>query len=179
MSFTISLIPLEAEHHAAALQEVYRNVPAYWEMYNLIAPPADQAVRDMAAAAETPGRVMMGVVKPVERGTAAAGAEMIGLVDFRLGWPGENTAYIGMIMVAEPLQRQGIGTKAWLTLRPWLAAQPGITTARLGVEQFNHTALRFFTHLGFQLTGESNRLRVGDKLVRLLYMETEIGRLRD
>jgi RimJ/RimL family protein N-acetyltransferase len=177
MSYTISLIPLEKEHHAAALQEVYRNVPAYWAMYNLLAPPADQAARDMAAAAETPGRVMMGMVKPVERGTAAAGAEMIGLVDFRLGWPGDDMAYIGMIMVAEPLQRQGLATKAWLTLKPWLATQAGVKTVRLGVEQFNHGALKFFTHLGFQLTGESNRLRVGDKLVRLLYMEREIGRV--
>lgn len=175
MSYTISLMPLEKEHHAPALQEVYRNVPAYWAMYNLIAPPADQAERDMDAAAETPGRVMMGIVKPVERGTAAAGAEMIGLVDFRLGWPGAEMAYIGMIMVAEPLQRRAIGTKAWLTLKPWLAQQAGIKTVRLGVEQFNHAALAFFKHLDFSLTGESNRLRVGDKFVRLLYMEQRLG----
>ncbi len=99
---------------------------------------------------------------------------MIGLVDFRLRWPGEELAYLGMIMVAEPYQRQGIGVKAWLTLRPWLATSAGIAKVRLGIEQFNHSGLRFFQHLGFTLTGESNRLKVGNKLVRLLYMEQAI-----
>ena len=47
--------------------------------------------------------------------------------------------------------------------------------ARLSVEQFNHRGLKFWLSLGFVLTGESNRVRVGDKLVRLLYMEQEFG----
>lgn len=175
MSFTISLIPLDAATHAAALQEVYRTVPRYWEMYHLVMPPADQAEKDLAQVAATAGRTMMGIIKPVQRGTAAAGAEMIGLVDFRLGWPADDLAYLGMVMVAEPYQRQGVGTKAWLTLKPWLADAAGVSRVRLGVEQFNHDGLRFFRSVGFRLTGESNRMSVGSKLVRLLYMEQEIG----
>ena len=175
MSFTISLIPLDKDTHAAALQEVYRTVQRYWEMYNLVMPPADQAEKDLTQAAETAGRTMMGIIKPVQRGTAAAGAEMIGLVDFRLGWPAADLAYVGMIMVAEPYQRQGVGTKAWLTLKPWLTDTAGVKKVRLGVEQFNHDGLRFFRSLGFELTGESNRISVGSKLVRLLYMEQEVG----
>ncbi len=65
MSFTISLIPLTSNDHVAALQEVYRSTPGYWEMYNLPMPPADQAARDMEQAASTPGRTMMGIVEPV------------------------------------------------------------------------------------------------------------------
>ncbi|OUC07991.1 hypothetical protein RY27_11650 [Litorilinea aerophila] len=76
-----------------------------------------------------------------------------------------------MIMVAEPYQRQGIGTQAWLLLRPWLVETAHMSRARVGVAQFNIPALKFFQSLGFTLTGESNRIRSGTKWVRLLYME--------
>ena len=175
MSYTISLLPLSADLHTAALQEVYEATPSYWAMYHLLVPPADQAERDLAEAAVTPGRTMMGIVKPVERGNAAAGAELIGLVDFRLHWPADQTASLGMIMVAEAYQRQGLGTKAWYTLRPWLTNQAGMNTVRLTVEQFNHGALAFFQRQGFTLTGEANRVKVGAKFVRLLAMEQTLG----
>ena len=80
-----------------------------------------------------------------------------------------------MVLVAEPYQRQGFGSQAWRLLVPWLADQVGIEKIRLGVEQFNVGALCFFQHLGFAVTGESNRIKSGQKLVRLLYMEQELG----
>ena len=101
---------------------------------------------------------------------------MIGLVDFRLHWPGEGIAYLGMLMVAEPLQRQAIGTQAWNLLAPWLASEAGIDKVRIGVEQFNTGAMAFFHRLGFIMTGEANRIKVGEKLVRLLYMERGSGK---
>jgi hypothetical protein len=58
-------------------------------------------------------------------------------------------------------------------LAPWLIHEAGMYKARLAVEQFNPGALQFFTHLGFQLTGQTARHRVGDKFVRLLYLEIE------
>jgi RimJ/RimL family protein N-acetyltransferase len=175
MTYQISLLPLTSELHGDALQEVYANTPAYWAMYNLPAVPAGQAMRDLREAAETPGRTMMGIIKPIEDGQPAAGGELIGLVDFRLHWPGARMAYIGMILVAEPLQRQGVGTQAWQLLAGWLQAQVGIERVRVGVEQFNVAALPFFQQLGFSMTGESNRVKSGDKLVRLLYMEQEFS----
>jgi len=102
---------------------------------------------------------------------AGTAGELIGLIDFRLHWPAQQTVSIGMVMVAELYQRQGFGTQAWQLLRPWLATTAGMQVARLAVEQFNPGALQFFQHLGFQVTGEANRIKVGDKFVRLLYME--------
>jgi ribosomal protein S18 acetylase RimI-like enzyme len=95
---------------------------------------------------------------------------MIGMLDFRLHWPEPAVAYIARLMVAEPLQRRGIGAQAWALLKPWLANAGGIRTVRVGVEQFNTIALQFWQAQGFVLTGESDRVRVGDKFVRLLYM---------
>jgi RimJ/RimL family protein N-acetyltransferase len=144
MAHMISLLPLDAELHVSALQAVY---------------------------AATPGRYLLGIVQRVDQANAAAGAELIGVLDFRLHWPIEGAAYVGMLMVAGPFQRQGVATQAWSLLAPWLTATAKIDKARTGVEQFNHAGLKFWQQMGFHLTGESDRLRSGDALVRLLYLE--------
>ena len=173
----ISLVPLTLDLHVAALQQLYRALPAYWALYNFPAAPAGQAENDLRAAAETPGRSLMGMEQPLSVGaTTGAAGELIGLFDFRLHWPAPQTVSIGMVMVAELYQRRGVGTQSWQLLQPWLAATAGMKLARLGVEQFNPAALQFFQRLGFQLTGEANRIKVGDKFVRLLYMEQQILR---
>ncbi len=174
MAHIISLLPLDTEYHAAALQAVYAATPHYWQMYGLDGPPVDQAQSDLAAANETPGRYLVGIVKRVEEQDAAAGAELIGLLDFRLSWPDEGTATIGMLMVAEPYQRQGVGAQAWSLLAPWLAASAHMQKARLSIEQFNIAALKFWEKLGFSLTGESDRVRSGDQFVRHLYLESPL-----
>ncbi len=175
----ISLIPLEPDLHEAALQRVYELTPGYWQMYHLPAVPEGQAGRDLAAIQEDPGRYGLGILLPNRPGDPQAGAQLVGLVDFRLHWPREGTVYIGMIMVAEPFQRRRIGTAAWHLLEPWLAGEAGMTLARLGVEQFNIPALKFYQSLGFALTGESHRIRSGKRFVRLLYMEKPLTKSKD
>ncbi|HMN27618.1 MAG TPA: GNAT family N-acetyltransferase [Caldilineaceae bacterium] len=170
MTPTISLLPLSPEHHSAALQGLYQATPGYWALFQWSGAPLTQAEHDLRTAAETPGRTLMGIVRPLPA-EEPGGAELIGLVDFRLHWPGQYVVYIGRVMVAERWQRQGIATQAWQLLATWLANQAGMHKARLAVEQFNPGALRFFTHLGFALTGQTDRYRVGDHFVRLLYME--------
>ncbi len=179
MTTTISLLPLSLEHHTAALQQVYRATPGYWQLYGLPGSPADQAARDLQIAVETPGRYLLGIVRRLVEADPKAGAELIGLIDFRLEWPDPDVVYIGMLMVAEPYQRQGIGREAWHLLQPWLAATAQMSKARLGVEQFNPHALKFFEQLGFQLTGASERVKTGDKFVRLLYMESALSPKRN
>lgn len=188
----ISLAPLAPAVHADALQQVYRATPGYWEMYNLPGSPQGQARRDLDAAEETAGRHMLGIVRHVtpESTPASTGEstpdpdadadvnpelELVGVVDFRLYWPAAEVAYIGLVMVAEPFQREGIGAQAWGLLQPWLMQTAKVQKARLGVEQFNVNALHFFQALGFTLTGETNRIEVGSKWVRLLYMERELA----
>ncbi|MEM7130326.1 MAG: GNAT family N-acetyltransferase [Chloroflexota bacterium] len=171
----ITLIPLTKEAHAEALQGVYAQTASYWQMSELPSAPPDQAIKDMDEAQETLGRTMLGIVRRLERTNPSAGGELIGLVDFRLDWPDDQMAYLGMIMVAEPYQRQGIGRKAWRLLINWLRKEAKIQRVRLGVEQFNTDALKFFTHIGFELTGEANRIRSGQRFVRLLYMEIDIA----
>ncbi len=167
----VSLLPLTPAEHADALQQVYRATPAYWQMYELPAAPEQQALRDLEAAASTPGRTLLGIVRRIDPADPAQGVEMVGVVDFRVHWPDPQVVYVAMIMVAEPYQRQGIGAQAWRLLVPWLRQSAGMQVARTGVEQFNPNALRFFQSLGFQLSGESSRIQSGLRWVRVLYME--------
>ena len=171
----ISLIPMDWELHVDALQGLYAVTPGYWALYDLSGCPPGQAALDLQAVKETPGRMMLGIVRRVDAADPEAGAELIGAVDFRLYWPDETTAYIGMLMVAGPCQRQGIGSQAWALLKPWLASTVKLERVRLGVEQFNHPALKFWLAQGFALTGESNRIQAGDKLVRQMVLELALG----
>lgn len=171
----VSLIPLDPDYHSAALQRVYELTPGYWNMYGLLTAPDGQGERDLHAIEEEPGRYGMGILLPNEQGNPEAGAQLVGVIDFRLHWPDDGVVYLGMFLVAEPFQRQGIGTAAWMVLEPWLVNEAKMQVARLGVEQFNPTALKFFESLGFQLTGDSQRVRSGKRLVRLLYMEKKLA----
>lgn len=170
MAATVTLVPLTGAEHAAALQAVYESIPHYWQLYGLPGAPAGEAARDLEAAAATPGRTLMGMARLGE-----AGPEWIGMADFRLGWPEPELVYLGRVMVVEPLQRQGYGTAAWALLGPWLAQAAGMGRARTGVEQFNPGALKFLQSLGFALTGASDRVHVGSKWVRVLYLGVALG----
>ncbi len=170
----VSLIPLSAGDHTEALQEVYRATPHYWQMYHLASSPTGQAERDLEAATETPGRTMMGIVRRIDADDPALGFEMVGVVDFRTHWPDPDVVYVGMIMVAEPYQRQGLGSAAWRLLAPWLAQSAKMNSARAGIEQFNPSGLQFLQQLGFRLTGDSSRVQSGKRWVRLLYMDYDL-----
>lgn len=170
----ISLLPLDPELHTDALQEVYAHAPGYWEMYHLPGAPAGQAQRDLAAVQAEAGRSALGILLPNRPGDPSAGAQLIGLLDFRMHWPEPGTVYVGLVLVAEPFQRQGAASAAWTLLEEWLTGQAGIVRARLTVEQFNPGALHFFQHVGFALTGESRRTKSGQRLMRLLVMEKEL-----
>src|SRR5690606_15354781 len=119
---------------------------------------------------------LMGIVRHIDPTDPSAGVEMVGMVDFRMHWPDVDVVYVAMVMVAEPYQRQGIGTAAWRLLAPWLAQSAKMVTARAGIEQFNPGGLQFVQALGFRLTGESSRVQSGKRWVRLLYMEYDLSR---
>lgn len=135
---------------------------------------AVDAVDEANTKPETTPDTTPDIIAQADTEQAEADLELVGIVDFRLYWPAPDMAYIGMIMVAEPFQREGIGSQAWGLMRPWLVETAKVKKVRLGIEQFNFAALHFFQALGFVLTGETHRIEVGSKWVRLLYMEFEL-----
>jgi RimJ/RimL family protein N-acetyltransferase len=167
----VSLIPLQPGVHDEALQRVYELTPSYWDRYGLLSAPDGQGSRDLRDMAQDSSRYGLGILLPNQPGNPAAGAQLVGLIDFRLHWPERGVAYVGLIMVAEPFQRRGIAKASWRLLEEWLGQQAGINRVRLGVEQFTPESVKFLEALGFHLTGDSQRIRSGRRLVRLLAME--------
>ena len=175
MTHVISVAPLTLQDHVDTVQRVYSATPQFWELHGLDGAPEGQAERDLREAEGMVGRTLAGIVHRLQADDPSSGFEMVGIVDFRVNWPRESTAHLGMLMVAEPFQRQGIGAQTLKLLEPWFANSAGITTIRLGVEQFNPAALLFFQQQGFTLTGETSRVHVGEKKIRLLFMEKTLS----
>jgi len=99
---------------------------------------------------------------------------MIGVIDIHMHAPERGVTTVGMVMIAEPWQRQGHALSAWALVEAWLAGSAGMTKVRAGVEAFNMGALRYFEKVGFALTGEATRVPVEEHLVRVLFAEKSL-----
>jgi ribosomal protein S18 acetylase RimI-like enzyme len=89
------------------------------------------------------------------------GDEMVGCVDLIRGWPDACTAHLGLLLVAEPFQRQGIGAAALRLVEEEVLRWGTCTTIRLGVVATNAQALPFWQRQGFVETGEVKPYRYG------------------
>lgn len=80
---------------------------------------------------------------------------IVGCADVIRAYPDPHTALVGLLWVAEPFQRRGIGKAAYRrieqTIRSWGDA---FSCVRIGVVRTNDRVLPFWTTLGFVTTGE-------------------------
>ena len=83
-----------------------------------------------------------------------AGDAMIGCADVVRGYPVREKAVIGLLLLAEPWQRRGLGRAFERLVVQSLADWPEITTARIAVIATNTGALAFWRKLGYRETGE-------------------------
>ena len=80
---------------------------------------------------------------------------MVGCADLIRGFPDPHTALLGLLLVAESLQRQVIGSAAYLAIERHIrSCGDGCTQVRIGVVRTNAQVLPFWTKLGFAPTGE-------------------------
>ena len=79
---------------------------------------------------------------------------MIGCVDVIRGYPVREKAVIGLALIEESMQRQGIGRKTISLTEREIANWPEITTLRIGVLRGNADAMAFWRRMGFVETGE-------------------------
>jgi RimJ/RimL family protein N-acetyltransferase len=79
---------------------------------------------------------------------------MIGCADVIRAYPTQDTAVIGLLLLAEAWQRKGLGRALAMLVEQAIATWPEITTLRLGVVRRNVGALTFWRKLGYRETGE-------------------------
>jgi GNAT superfamily N-acetyltransferase len=83
-----------------------------------------------------------------------ADTAMIGCADVIRGYPTPDKAVIGLLLLAEPWQRRGLGRAFATLVEQVIAGWSAITRLRIGVALANTDALAFWRRLGYRETGE-------------------------
>jgi len=79
--------------------------------------------------------------------------KLIAILDLIDGYPKKNQAFIGLFMIADTLQGQGIGKSIILDLIKFLKSK-NFTACNLGVIEDNIEAISFWSKVGFVTTGQ-------------------------
>jgi RimJ/RimL family protein N-acetyltransferase len=150
---------------APALETVYQGSADFFIGHGSAPPDPGQAEADLAAAAAEDGRFLLGITLH---------ESMIGVIDLRLASPGPFDVSIGLILLAEPQRRRGLGTWALRILEAWLNRDTPTEAVIVAVPAQNHAAQAFFKANGYTFTGQSTRVLVGSSRPRLLEMRKSL-----
>ncbi len=103
-----------------------------------------------------------------------SGNILIGMIDCLIGFPTKDKAHIGLLLLNESYQSQGLGKLAYVNLEDYLRHFSAISKIRLAVVNTNNKVLKYWEKMGFHLTGEvktySNKLINSEALI----MEKEL-----
>ncbi len=141
-------------HEAPALQAVYETVPAYYALFGGLR--TDEAYK---ALTESPG-----VGDSHHAWGLFEGGELIGHLDFVLGYPESTTAYLGLLLVRGDRHGRGLGRAAFEQWLAWVMAGP-FRRVRLGIVEGNESAFVFWERVGCRPTGERKALTINDRPV--------------
>ena len=87
------------------------------------------------------------------------GATMVGCADLIRDYPDRGTALLGLLLIAEPYQGQGIGRVAYQQLEAFIRSWNTCSRVRIGVVRTNERVLPFWSKLGFVPSGETKPYR--------------------
>lgn len=83
-----------------------------------------------------------------------AGERMVGCVDLIRGYPTSDTAYLGLLLISEQFQRQGVGSATLGLMEEYVQGWPECGRVRLAVVRTNEEVIPFFRRHGWEPTGE-------------------------
>lgn len=156
MSKNVTLRQLEGnDDDMGALQRVLESAPTFAERHTGAPPGAADAQSTYSILPEGKSYDDKFVIGVFLRG------EMVGCIDIIRGYPTENVANLGLLLVAEPYQRAGIGRLAYAQLEQIVQAWGSCDRVRLGVTLKNSEVIAFWRKLGFSETGEERPYTYG------------------
>lgn len=132
----------------SALQCVLEAAPAYFRIVSGAPPGPAEAQSLFTALPQGKGyadKFVLGLY---------SGAAMIGCADVIRGYPTPEKAVIGLLLLAEPWQRRGLGRAFAMLVEQAIAGWSAIRFLRIGVALGNPVALRFWQRIGYVQTGE-------------------------
>ena len=104
----------------------------------------------------------------------SVGDQTIGCADVIRGYPTPEKAFIGLLLLTDPWQGKGFGTRAYQAIEASFADWPEVTTVRLAVVATNGGAVQFWEKMGFFRTGEENPHKIGDRHTTAILMERQL-----
>jgi GNAT superfamily N-acetyltransferase len=107
-----------------------------------------------------------------------SGDAMIGCADVIRGYPVREKAVIGLLLLAEPWQRRGLGRVFAALIEQAIAAWPEIAVLRIGIVATNTGALAFWRKQGYTGTGEVKPAAAGF-VADTIVLEKPLQRERD
>lgn len=103
------------------------------------------------------------------------GGAMVGCVDLIRGFPDSATALLGLLLVSENHQRQGIGRRAYALIEEFIRDWRTCDRVRIGVVRTNEAVLPFWTRLGFEPTGDVKPYRYGPVASETVVLEKRLA----
>ncbi|MFL5813839.1 MAG: GNAT family N-acetyltransferase [Bdellovibrionia bacterium] len=142
----------DGQHHdVSELQRVLESAPLYWKRIANKTIESDGAQSVLQALPEGKTRAdkyVLGIYLPNQ-----SSEQMIGCIDLIRGFPDSQTAMLGLLIVSESYQKQGLGKASYEALEKVIRSWPEMRKVRIGVIEANGIVLPFWKSLGFVETG--------------------------
>lgn len=103
------------------------------------------------------------------------GERMVGCADLIRGYPNATTAMLGLLLLSEKHQRQGIGRAAYGLVEAFVKEWGTCDRVRIGVVRRNEDVIPFWTRLGFERTGEIKPYRYGSVESEVIVLEKRLA----
>ncbi len=155
-SSPVTLRELQGERgEMADLQRVFEAAPQYAQLVTGAAPGQADAQSTYSILPEGKSyddKLVLGVY---------LADQMIGCVDLIRGYPDPSTAYLALLLIAEPFQRRGFGRAAYEQVEAAILSCHSCNRVLLAVVRTNDQVIPFWRKLGFSPTGETRPYRYG------------------
>ncbi len=152
----------------AELQRVIEEAPVYAQLVTGVTPgPADaQSMYTILPEGKSyEDKFVFGVYRV---------GEMVGCADLVRGYPDPATVYLGLLLISQRYQRQGIGRRAFELLEEFARGWGTCDRIRLAVIRTNEVVIPFWRRLGFEATGEVRPYRYGSVASESILMEKRL-----
>ena len=100
--------------------------------------------------------------------------ELIGVIDLLRGYPNNETAMLGLLLLKEEYQGRGFGKKSFDELRILIQSWNEITKMRISVIESNSEVLKFWHSLGFIETGVRRPYENGKVISKAIVLEKKL-----
>lgn len=102
--------------------------------------------------------------------------ELIGCADVIRGYPEKSRAMLGLLLISEHRQAQGLGRHALQLVEEKILEWPEIEAIRIGVVETNAKVMGFWQKMGFRDTGLRRPYEQGRVHSQTILLEKPLGR---